>query len=131
VSGPRLPYLEDKVSRVPNLIYLRNKRVRKRGLLVLLRTGVQSMQSIIFTAHVLKYCYSDPYDQEVVHCVLIIWFVHPSGTSGPDEVTGMWKLCPERDENGECPIQVILHAHTFCHVIVRGSFQRVEIQRCT
>jgi hypothetical protein len=92
------------------------------------------MQFVIFTAHVLKYCYYDPYDQEVVPCVLITWFVHPSGTSGPDKVTGMWKLCPERDKNGKCPIQVIhldtiLRVHTFCHVIVRGSSQRVEIQQ--
>jgi hypothetical protein len=48
--------------------------------------------------------------------MLITWFIHPDDASEPDKVTGMWKLCPECDENGEHPVQVI-HLDT----ILRGA----------
>ena len=66
----------------------------------------------------LLFSYFDPYDQEEVPCMLITWFVHPDDApeSGPDKVTGMWKLCPEHDENGKCPVQVI-HLDT----VLRGA----------
>ena len=64
----------------------------------------------------LLFSYVDPYDQQEVPCVLITWFVHPSDASGPDKVTGMWKVRPEHDESGECPVQVI-HLET----ILRGA----------
>lgn len=60
--------------------------------------------------------YFDPYDQKEVPCGLITWFIHPSEASGPDKVTGMWKLCPEYDENGKSPVQVV-HLDT----ILRGA----------
>jgi hypothetical protein len=64
----------------------------------------------------LLFSYFDPYDQKEVSCVLVTWLVHPNDASEPDAVTGMWKLCPEHDENGKCPVQVI-HLDT----ILRGA----------
>ena len=64
----------------------------------------------------LLFSYFDPYDREKVPCVLISWFIHTDDASGPDKVTGMWKLSPECDENGKFPVQVI-HLDT----ILRGA----------
>jgi len=64
----------------------------------------------------LLFSYFDPYSREDVPCALVTWFVPPDDDSERDEVTGMWKVCPERDDDGQCPVQVI-HLDT----ILRGA----------
>ncbi|KAI0261913.1 hypothetical protein BGY98DRAFT_1052077 [Russula aff. rugulosa BPL654] len=50
-----------------------------------------------------------------IPCALVTWFVHPDDDPKCDEISGMWKVCPERDGNGQYPVQVI-HLDT----ILRG-----------
>ena len=74
------------------------------------------MAGLLVTRIHLLFSYFDPYDGEEVPCTLITWFNHMNSTPEPDAATGMWKLRPERDENGERPTQVI-HLDT----ILRGA----------
>jgi hypothetical protein len=62
----------------------------------------------------LLFSYFDPYSREDIPCALVTWFIHPD--PGRDEVTGMWKVCPEQDDDGQYPVQVI-HLDT----ILRGA----------
>jgi hypothetical protein len=64
----------------------------------------------------LLFSYFDPYSREDIPCALVTWFIHLYDDPERDEVTGMWKVCPERDEDGQCPVQVI-HLDT----ILRGA----------
>jgi hypothetical protein len=64
----------------------------------------------------LLFSYFDPYCGEDVPCALVTWFTHPDSNPKRDKDTGMWKVCPEQDEDGRHPIQVI-HLDT----ILRGA----------
>src|ERR1700760_3052594 len=63
----------------------------------------------------LLFTYFDAYHGKNIPCALVTWFIHPDDNPKRDEDTNMWKLCPERDEDGRHPIQVI-HLDT----ILRG-----------
>lgn len=55
--------------------------------------------------------------REVLYpCALIEWFVHPEGSDGACEDTGMWVVEPERDEDGRRTTAVV---HLDC--MVRGA----------
>lgn len=64
----------------------------------------------------LLFSYFDPYSREDIQCALVTWFIHPDDDPERDEVTSMWKVCPEQDDDGQCPVQVI-HLDT----ILRGA----------
>ena len=54
---------------------------------------------------------------EDISCILVSWFIHPDVEPEPDEDNGMWKLCPERDENGDHHLVQVIHLDT----ILRGA----------
>lgn len=64
----------------------------------------------------LLFSFFDPYHEKDILCALVTWFIHPDDDPKPDEDNGMWKVCPECDENGGHPIQVIL-----LDTILRGA----------
>jgi hypothetical protein len=64
----------------------------------------------------LLFSYFDSYQGTVIPCALVTWFIHLDDNPKRDENSDMWKLCPERDEDGQHPVQVI-HLDT----ILRGA----------
>lgn len=64
----------------------------------------------------LLFSFFNPYLEKDVPCALITWFIHADDNPKPDKDTGMWKLCPEHDDDGGHPVQVI-HLDT----ILRGA----------
>ena len=74
------------------------------------------MQGLLVARVRLLFSYFDAYTREDIPCALVTWFIHPDDDPERDEITGMWKVCPERDEKGHHPVQVI-HLDT----ILRGA----------
>jgi hypothetical protein len=74
------------------------------------------MRGLLVARVRLLFSFFDPYSGENIPCALVTWFIHPDDDPECDKVTGMWKMCPERDEDGQYPVQVI-HLDT----ILRGA----------
>ncbi|KAJ8489758.1 hypothetical protein ONZ45_g13445 [Pleurotus djamor] len=76
---------------------------------VLVSTGDTSdqMNGLTVARVHLLFSYFDAYDDVRVECALVSWFVHPPTGPPRDPATGMWLVCPEIDEDGSHPLQVI------------------------
>jgi hypothetical protein len=76
---------------------------------VLVATGddKEVMGGLLVARVWLLFSYFDPYHRKDVPCALVTWFVHPDENPRRDEDTGMWRVCPECDEEGQRPIQII------------------------
>ena len=74
------------------------------------------MGGLLVARVLLLFSFFDSYCGKDISCALVTWFIHMDDNPKPDKDNGMWKVCPECDENGGHPVQVV-HLDT----ILRGA----------
>jgi hypothetical protein len=67
----------------------------------------EEMKGLLVARLLLLFSCYDPYSHDDIPCALVRWFVHPKDSPKRDDDTGMWKLVPETDEEGNFPVDII------------------------